>query len=165
MKIYQASPPALLYCSHSGVGEPAWGWGYWFYLQFTTFIRPYYIPHFHFMLAGLYITFSISGTISLAKVENMAAMQLFTLGGSGSVLPRNFGDFRCSEVHSEAHREPHRASWEETHHHNHHCLLSYWNTGNHLHCLGSILMIYSGLPETICRWSGLSVVKLVKLAR
>ena len=28
--------------------------------------------------------------------------------------------------------EAHRASWEEAHHHNHHSLLSYWNTGKRL---------------------------------
>ena len=32
--------------------------------------------------------------MSLAEVENMAALQLFTLG--------NFGDSKCSEVHSGA---------------------------------------------------------------
>ena len=41
----------------------------------------------------------------------------------------------CILVHFEAYRETHKASREETHHHNHHYLLSYWNTGNHLHRL------------------------------
>ena len=39
--------------------------------------------------------------MSLAEVENMAALQPFTLGGSGALLPQgNFGDFRHSKVHS-----------------------------------------------------------------
>ena len=36
--------------------------------------------------------------MSLAEVENMATMQLFTLGGSGGHAPQgNFDNFRCSE--------------------------------------------------------------------
>ena len=46
--------------------------------------------------------------MSLAEVENMAALQLFTLEGSGGMLPP--GNFRYSEVHSEAYREAHRVS-------------------------------------------------------
>ena len=37
--------------------------------------------------------------MSLAKVENMATLQSFTLG---DVPPGNFGNFRCSEAHSGA---------------------------------------------------------------
>ena len=49
--------------------------------------------------------------ISLAEVENVAALQSFTLGGSGACSPRKFFcDFRCSEAHSEAYREEQRAS-------------------------------------------------------
>ena len=68
--------------------------------------------------------------MSLAEVENMAALQPFTLGRSGVMVPqeilvilsvlrcilvhseayRNFCDFRCSEAHSEAYREEQRAS-------------------------------------------------------
>ena len=96
------------------------------------------------VLTGLYLTFSILGAMSLAEVENMAALQSFTLGGSGSMFPHKIlailGVLRCIPVHSEAYREAHRASWEETHHH-HQCLLSYWNTGNHLHRLGFIFII------------------------
>ena len=45
--------------------------------------------------------------MSLAEVENMATLQLFTLGGCGGhALPENFVDFR----HSEAYREAHQAS-------------------------------------------------------
>ena len=41
--------------------------------------------------------------MSLGEVVNMAALELFTLGGSGGMLPPgNFDDFRCSEVHSGA---------------------------------------------------------------
>ena len=42
--------------------------------------------------------------MSLAEVENMAALQLFTLGGSawGHAPPGNFDDFKCSEAHSVA---------------------------------------------------------------
>ena len=83
--------------------------------------------------------------MSLAEVENMATLQLFTVGGPGGMLPQKIlgilGVLRCILVHSEAYREAHRVSQEEAHHHNHHCLLSYWNTGNHLHQLGSIYTI------------------------
>ena len=52
--------------------------------------------------------------MSLAEVENMAALQLFTLGGGGGVWghapPGNLGAMRCILVHSEAYREAHRAS-------------------------------------------------------
>ena len=49
--------------------------------------------------------------MSLAEVENMAALQLFNVGGLGVWFPPgNFGDFRCSEVRSEAYGEAHRAS-------------------------------------------------------
>ena len=50
-----------------------------------------------------YITFSIWGPMSLAEEENTAALQLFTLGGGGSVWGHaSFGNFRCSGVHSGA---------------------------------------------------------------
>ena len=55
-----------------------------------------------------YITFCIWGSMSLNEVENMAPLQLFTLGGGGGgggwvhASPENFGDFRCSVVHSGA---------------------------------------------------------------
>ena len=49
--------------------------------------------------------------MSLAEVENMATMQLFTLGGyGGHAPPENFVDFKHSEAHSEAYREAHQAS-------------------------------------------------------
>jgi len=49
--------------------------------------------------------------MSLAEVENMAALQPFTLGGSGGMLPQEIlGILRCILVHSEAYREAHRAS-------------------------------------------------------
>ena len=84
-----------------------------------------------------YITFSIWGPMSLAEEENTAALQLFTLGGgSGGMLPLVIlGVLGYILVHFEVYREVHKASREETHHYNHHCLLSYWNTGNHLHRL------------------------------
>ena len=44
-------------------------------------------------------------------------------------------------MHSEAYREAQRASLEEALHQNNHCLLSYWNTGNHLHRLRSVYII------------------------
>ena len=73
----------------------------------------------------------------------MAALQPFTLGWFGGMLLQEIlvilGMLRCILVHSAA---AHRASLEESHHHSHHCLLSYWNTENHLHRLGSILQIY-----------------------
>ena len=58
---------------------------------------------------GPYITFSTwGGAMSFVNTK------LFTLGGSGGMLPQEiFDDFRCSEVHSgqsEACREAHRAS-------------------------------------------------------
>ena len=44
--------------------------------------------------------------MSLAKVENMGALQLFTLGGSGGMFPRKIlvilGVLRCTLVHSKA---------------------------------------------------------------
>ena len=43
-------------------------------------VRQKVVELFH---SGLYITFSIWGATSLAEVENMAALQLFTLGGGG----------------------------------------------------------------------------------
>ena len=80
--------------------------------------------------------------MSLAEVENMAAQQFITLGGSGSMLPQEIliilSVLRRILVHSEAYREAHRASCEEAHHQNHHCLPNYWSTRNHLHRLGSI---------------------------
>ena len=52
--------------------------------------------------------------MSLAEVENMATIQLFTLGGSGGMLPQKFlmilAVLRCILVHSEAYREAYRAS-------------------------------------------------------
>ena len=42
--------------------------------------------------------------MSLAEVENMAR------GVWGHASPGSFGDFRCSEAHSEAYREAHRVS-------------------------------------------------------
>ena len=38
------------------------------------------------IITGPYITFLIWGAIALAEVENMAVLQLFTLGGSGASL-------------------------------------------------------------------------------
>ena len=48
----------------------------------------------------IYITFSIWGAMSLAKVENVAALQLFTLGGSGGMPPQEILTIlgACSEV-------------------------------------------------------------------
>ena len=47
--------------------------------------------------------------MSLAEVENMAALQLFTVGESGGMLPQenliNSGVLRCILVHSEKHTE------------------------------------------------------------
>ena len=58
--------------------------------------------------------------MSLGEVENMATLQLFTLGMSGAMLPQKnlmiLSVLRCIPVHSEAYREIHRASWEEAHH-------------------------------------------------
>ena len=50
--------------------------------------------------------------MSLAEVENVAALQSFTLGGSGGMLPQEIFviQVRCSEAHSEAYREEQRAS-------------------------------------------------------
>ena len=52
--------------------------------------------------------------MSLTEVENMATLQLFTLGGPGGMLPTEIliilGVLRCILVHSEAYREAHRAS-------------------------------------------------------
>ena len=54
------------------------------------------------------------GAMSLAKVENMGALQLFIVGGSGGMLPYEIllilGVLRSILVHSEAYREAHRAS-------------------------------------------------------
>ena len=62
-----------------------------------------------------YITFPIWGVMSLAKVENMATLQSFIAGGSGSMYapPENLiivGVLKHILVHSEAYREAHRAS-------------------------------------------------------
>ena len=50
----------------------------------------------------------------LAEVVNMAALQLFTVGGLGACSPRKFlmilGVLRRILVHSEAYKEAHRAS-------------------------------------------------------
>ena len=52
--------------------------------------------------------------MSLAEVKNKAALQLFTLGGSGGMLPQEIlmilSVLRCILVHSEAYREAHRVS-------------------------------------------------------
>ena len=52
--------------------------------------------------------------MSLGEVVNMAARKLFTLGGSGGILPQEIlmilGVLRRILVHSEAYREAHRAS-------------------------------------------------------
>ena len=49
--------------------------------------------------------------MSLAEVENMAALHLFTVGGSGGMLPQEIlmilGVLRRILGHSEAYREPH----------------------------------------------------------
>ena len=51
------------------------------------------------------------GAMSLAEVENMAALHSFTLGGSGDMLPQEIlvilDVLRCILVHSEACREAH----------------------------------------------------------
>ena len=55
------------------------------------------------------------------------------------------GVLRRILVHSEAYREAHRASWEEARHQNNHCLLSYWNPGNHFHHFHRLRsIIYTG---------------------
>ena len=64
----------------------------------------------------------------------MAPLQSFTLGGSEDMLPQEIlvllGVLSCILVLILRYsREAHRAS-EEAHHHNHHCLLNYWNNGN-----------------------------------
>ena len=43
----------------------------------------------------------------LAEVENMAALQPLTLGGSGGDAPIEV--FKCSKVHSQAYRKSYRA--------------------------------------------------------
>ena len=52
--------------------------------------------------------------MSLAEVENTAVLQLFTLGGSGGMVPQEIlvllGVLRHILVHYEAYREAHRAS-------------------------------------------------------
>ena len=64
--------------------------------------------------SGPYITFSSGRAVSLAEVENMATLQLLTVGGSGGMLPQKIlmilGVLRRILVHSEAYREAHRAS-------------------------------------------------------
>ena len=54
------------------------------------------------------------GAFSLAEVENMAALQSFTLGRSGGMLPQEISVvldvLRHILVHSEAYREAHKAS-------------------------------------------------------
>ena len=84
-----------------------------------------------------YITFSIWGPMSLAgRREHRRPAAVHSRGGSGGMLPLVIlGVLGYILVHFEAYREVHKASREETHHYNHHCLLSYWNTGNHLHRL------------------------------
>ena len=51
--------------------------------------------------------------MSLGEVENVAALQLFSLEGSGRMLPQEnlviSGVLRCILVHSKAYRETHRA--------------------------------------------------------
>ena len=74
--------------------------------------------------------------MSLVEAENPVGVH--SRGVWGHVPPEILGVLRCILVHSEAYREAHR---EEAHHQNHHCLLSYWNTGNHLFWLGSIYTI------------------------
>ena len=67
--------------------------------------------------------------MSLAEVENMAALQLFTLGGGGvwghapQEILVSLGSMRCILRHTEEHTE--LLDREKSHHHNHHCLLSY----------------------------------------
>ena len=57
---------------------------------------------------GLCLPFLTGRTELLAEVENMAAMQSFTLGGSGGMHPREIlviiGVLRHILVHSEAYR-------------------------------------------------------------
>ena len=48
----------------------------------------------------------VVGAMSLAVVENMAALQSFSLVGSGGMVPQEIlGVLRCILVHSEAYRE------------------------------------------------------------
>ena len=65
------------------------------------------------MPPGPYIIFPSGEAMSLVEVENMTALQLFTLGGSRGMLPQEIlmilGVLRCILVHSEAYREAHRA--------------------------------------------------------
>ena len=65
-------------------------------------------------MVGPYITFPSGWAMSSDEVENMATLQLFTLGGSGGMLPQKFlmilGVLRRIQVHSESHREAHIAS-------------------------------------------------------
>ena len=48
--------------------------------------------------------------MSLAEVENMAALQLFTLGDAPQEILVILGVLRCILVHSEAYKETHRAA-------------------------------------------------------
>ena len=68
--------------------------------------------------------------MSLAEVENMAVLQLFTLGGSGGLFSQKImvilGVLRCILMYSEAYRETHIASWEEAHHL---IIIACWATG------------------------------------
>ena len=50
--------------------------------------------------AGPYITLC-GGAMSLAKLENVGALQLFILGESRGMPPQEIlGNFRCSKEHS-----------------------------------------------------------------
>ena len=97
---------------------------------------------FFYACRAVHNFFHLGGNVISWSRVNGYPVAIHSSGVWGHVPSGNFGETRCSEVHSEAYREARKASWEESHHHNHHCLLSYWNTGNHLHWLGSILQIY-----------------------
>ena len=67
--------------------------------------------------------FHLGGNVITWSREHNCSAAVHSRGVWGHAPPGYFGDFRCSDGH------------------NHHCLLSYWNTGNHLHRLGTILYL------------------------
>ena len=108
---------------------------------------------------GLYITFSIWGDSFISSSRGHGCPLVVHSRGVWGYGPPPLQEIsvilsvlRHILVHSEAYSEVHRASWEEVHHHNH-CLLSYWNTGNHT------IGLSGAFPCTQCRRVGITIIQ------
>ena len=112
------------------------------------------------VMPGLYITFSIWGGSFISSSRGHSCPSVVhsrvVWGYAPPPLPQgNFGNFKCSEAHSGAFwgiQWSTQSFLRRSHHHNH-CLLSYWNTGNHT------IGLSGAFPCTQCRRVGITIIQ------